>query len=159
MHELKIKRIYEKPSFDDGKRILVDRLWPRGVSKTQAHLDDWYKDIAPSPHLREWFNHEADKFKEFSIHYKEELKGNDFVQKIKQLLKKEFNRIKKKYPDKVEKIKEHLDQIHYLEKSHCLDLDEVAGHFGHIMASICVYQEDVFKDDLYQMGFYLVLFI
>lgn len=89
MHELKIKRIYEKPSFDDGKRILVDRLWPRGVSKTEAHLDDWYKDIAPSPHLREWFNHEADKFKEFSIHYKEELKGNDFVQKIKQLLKKD----------------------------------------------------------------------
>lgn len=89
MHELKIKRIYEKPSFDDGKRILVDRLWPRGVSKTQTHLDDWYKDIAPSPHLREWFNHEADKFKEFSIHYKVELKGNDFVQKIKQLLKKD----------------------------------------------------------------------
>ena len=78
---------------------------------------------------------------------------------FKQLLKKEFNRIKKKYPDKVEKIKEHLDQIHYLEKSHCLDLDEVAGHFGHIMASICVYQEDVFKDDLYQMGFYLGKFI
>lgn len=57
--------------------------------RSQAHLDDWYKDIAPSPHLREWFNHEADKFKEFSIHYKEELKGNDFVQKIKQLLKKD----------------------------------------------------------------------
>ena len=75
------------------------------------------------------------------------------------MTKKEFNRIKKKYPDKVEKIKEHLDQIHYLEKSHCLDLDEVAGHFGHIMASICVYQEDVFKDDLYQMGFYLGKFI
>ena len=67
--------------------------------------------------------------------------------------------LKKKYPDKVEKIKEHLDQIHYLEKSHCLDLDKVAGHFGHIMASICVYQEDVFKDDLYQMGFYLGKFI
>ena len=78
---------------------------------------------------------------------------------LKRILKKEFNRIKKKYPDKVEKIKEHLDQIHYLEKSHCLDLDEVAGHFGHIMASICVYQEDVFKDDLYQMGFYLGKFI
>ena len=61
--------------------------------------------------------------------------------------------------EKVETIKEHLDQIHYLEQTNCMDLDKIAGHFGHIMAEICVYQEDIFKDDLYQMGFYLGKFI
>lgn len=78
---------------------------------------------------------------------------------FKQLLKKDFQKVKEKYPKKVDTIKYHLDQIHVLEQKHCLDLDEVSGHFGHIMASICVYQEDVFKDDLYQMGFYLGKFI
>ena len=73
---------------------------------------------------------------------------------FKQLLKKDFQRVKEKYPKKVDTIKYHLDQIHVLEQKNCLDLDEVSGHFGHIMASICVY-----KDDLYQMGFYLGKFI
>ena len=78
---------------------------------------------------------------------------------FKQLLKKDFQRVKEKYPKKVDTIKYHLDQIHVLEQKHCLDLDKVSGHFGHIMASICVYQDDIFKEDLYQMGFYLGKFI
>ena len=78
---------------------------------------------------------------------------------FKQLLKKDFQRVKEKYPKKVDTIKYHLDQIHVLEQKNCLDLDEVSGHFGHIMASICVYQDDIFKEDLYQMGFYLGKFI
>ncbi|OJV40504.1 MAG: hypothetical protein BGO29_10325 [Bacteroidales bacterium 36-12] len=70
---IKIKRIYEIPSEDDGYRILVDRLWPRGVSKEFATLDEWNKTITPSPELRIWFNHQAERFETFSALYKEEL--------------------------------------------------------------------------------------
>ena len=72
---------------------------------------------------------------------------------FKQLLKKDFQRVKENHPKKVDTIKYHLDQIHVLEQKNCLDLDEVSGHFGHIMASICVYQDDIFKEDLYQWVF------
>lgn len=68
-----IKRIYEEFSKSDGFRVLVDRLWPRGVSKERAHLDRWMKDVAPSPELREWFDHEASRFDEFSRKYRQEL--------------------------------------------------------------------------------------
>lgn len=86
---LKIKRIYDTPSADDGIRIFVDRLWARGVTKQRAHLDYWFKDIAPSPDLRKWFNHEPEKFKEFSKCYKEELQCEpEKINKIIELLKK-----------------------------------------------------------------------
>jgi uncharacterized protein YeaO (DUF488 family) len=68
-----IKRIYEEPSDSDGYRVLVDRLWPRGVKKEAARLDEWNKDVAPSTELRHWFNHEQDKFTEFRRRYFEEL--------------------------------------------------------------------------------------
>jgi len=71
---MKIKRVYEKPEKDDGYRILVDRLWPRGISKASAEIDEWIKEIAPSTELRKWFNHETEKFSEFKKRYKEELK-------------------------------------------------------------------------------------
>lgn len=88
MTTLKIKRIYEEPSKDDGIRIFVDRLWARGVTKEHAHLDYWFKDIAPSPDLRKWFNHEEEKFKEFSKCYKKELKCKpEEVNKVLELLK------------------------------------------------------------------------
>ncbi len=67
------KRIYEDPSEDDGYRVLVDRLWPRGVSKEEAKLDEWLKDIAPSTELRKWFDHEAERFDDFEKRYKTEL--------------------------------------------------------------------------------------
>jgi len=74
--QLKLERIYTKPADLDGYRLLVDRLWPRGVSKINAHLDDWVKDIGPSTELRKWFNHEPEKYPEFVKRYQEELKVN-----------------------------------------------------------------------------------
>lgn len=71
---LKLKRVYEVPSQGDGFRVLVERLWPRGVSKEQAALDLWLKDVAPSPDLRKWFSHDPAKWKEFQKRYVEELK-------------------------------------------------------------------------------------
>lgn len=70
---IKVKRVYEKPSQEDGFRILVDRLWPRGVSKKHAGIDIWMKDIAPSNELRKWFNHDPEKWDEFKIRYFSEL--------------------------------------------------------------------------------------
>lgn len=72
MH-IKIKRIYEDKNTDDGIRILVDRLWPRGISKEDAHLDDWWKEVAPSTELRKWFDHDEDKWPEFKKKYRKEL--------------------------------------------------------------------------------------
>ena len=71
--KIQIKRIYEKAASRDGHRILVDRIWPRGVSKEDAQLDDWNKDIAPSTDLRKWFDHKEDRFSEFKKRYKKEL--------------------------------------------------------------------------------------
>jgi len=73
---LHIKRVYEEPATSDGTRVLVDRLWPRGLSKEKAHLDHWYKEVAPSPALRKWFGHEEERFKEFEERYLAELKEN-----------------------------------------------------------------------------------
>ncbi|HSV11000.1 MAG TPA: DUF488 domain-containing protein [Hanamia sp.] len=74
--DFKIKRVYEKPDPKDGFRILVDRLWPRGLTKEKAAADLWLKDIAPSTELRKWFNHDPDKWKEFQKKYHQELKEN-----------------------------------------------------------------------------------
>ena len=70
---LQIKRIYEAAAADDGFRVLIDRLWPRGISKERAALDDWWKDIAPSPELRTWFGHKEERFAEFAEKYRAEL--------------------------------------------------------------------------------------
>jgi uncharacterized protein YeaO (DUF488 family) len=71
---LRLKRAYEPPGRDDGLRILVDRLWPRGVSKAQAALDDWMRDIAPSTELRQWFGHDPARWAEFQRRYRAELR-------------------------------------------------------------------------------------
>ncbi len=85
---IKIKRIYNKPEKEDGYRILVDRLWPRGLSKTKARIDLWLKEIAPSDALRRWFSHDPEKWKQFKEKYIIELKqGKEFVNKIKRLEK------------------------------------------------------------------------
>ena len=70
---IRIKRIYEEPSADDGLRVLVDRLWPRGISKARAQVDRWEKDIAPSTELRHWFGHDPAKWEEFLQRYRAEL--------------------------------------------------------------------------------------
>ena len=71
-----IKRVYEAASPDDGERILVDRLWPRGLSKEKAAIDIWEKDVAPSAALRKWFGHDPDKFDDFRNKYRKELEDN-----------------------------------------------------------------------------------
>ena len=73
MAQLQIKRVRDGKAPDDGARILVDRLWPRGVSKEHAALDHWFKELAPSGELRKWFGHEPEKFEEFSARYRKEL--------------------------------------------------------------------------------------
>lgn len=71
-----IRRAYEPPTRNDGQRILVDRVWPRGVSKESAHLDEWMRDVAPSDDLRHWFGHDPDRYSEFRRRYRAELKDH-----------------------------------------------------------------------------------
>ena len=73
---IKIKRAYEQPHKDDGLRILVDRLWPRGLTKEKADIDLWLKEVAPSTELRKWFGHDPGKWQEFQKRYRLELKNN-----------------------------------------------------------------------------------
>jgi uncharacterized protein YeaO (DUF488 family) len=74
---IKLKRAYENPEPTDGERILVDRLWPRGLTKESAKVDLWLKEIAPSTELRKWFGHDPSKWKAFRGRYETELKRND----------------------------------------------------------------------------------
>ena len=86
--DLMVKRIYEPPAADDGQRVLVDRIWPRGVSKEEAALALWLKEIAPSDELRKWFGHEAARWTEFQKRYRAELDGNgEAVAQLRGLLR------------------------------------------------------------------------
>ncbi len=88
--DIHIKRIYEPPAKDDGYRLLVDRLWPRGLSKESAHIDEWLKEIGPSDELRKWFGHETPKYAEFKKRYKKELQAApDLLEHIRSLAKKQ----------------------------------------------------------------------
>ncbi|MCL4398089.1 DUF488 family protein [Patescibacteria group bacterium] len=81
--DIRVKRVYEPPEESDGRRILVDRLWPRGLTKQKAKVDLWLKDLGPSTPLRQWFNHEPAKWDEFQKRYREELKGKkDLLNRI-----------------------------------------------------------------------------
>ncbi len=75
--DLRLKRVYEAPAPDDGWRVLVDALWPRGVSRATAALDEWAKDLAPSAPLRRWFAHDPARFAEFRARYRSELAAHD----------------------------------------------------------------------------------
>jgi uncharacterized protein YeaO (DUF488 family) len=87
---IQIKRIYDKPDKNDGRRILVDRLWPRGIKKENARIDLWLKDIAPSDELRKWFSHDPVKWPEFRTRYKEELKNKpELLKQLREESKKE----------------------------------------------------------------------
>lgn len=70
---IRIRRVYEPPSASDGRRVLIDRLWPRGVSKAAARIDEWRREVAPSDALRRWFGHDPDRFPEFRRRYRAEL--------------------------------------------------------------------------------------
>lgn len=85
--KIHIKRIYEDKAQGDGTRILVDRIWPRGIKKEDAEIDDWAKDLAPSTEARKDFNHDPDKFEEFAERYEQELEqsdeAQDYIDKLK----------------------------------------------------------------------------
>ena len=84
---LNIKRIYDEPDQSDGYRVLVDRLWPRGVSQDNAALDFWLKDVAPSPDLRQWFDHDPARFEEFRSRYENELASNPFFVELQKIVR------------------------------------------------------------------------
>ncbi|WKZ20154.1 MAG: DUF488 domain-containing protein [Candidatus Jettenia sp. CY-1] len=81
-----LKRAYDAPSKNDGYRVLVDRMWPRGVSKEKAHIHSWLKEIAPSNELRKWFGHDPEKWEEFRNRYYRELENQSEV--VEQLVRK-----------------------------------------------------------------------
>lgn len=86
---LKVKRIYAEPGREDGYRVLVDRVWPRGMSKEKAHVDMWMKEIAPSDRLRKWFGHDPKRWAEFQKRYREELKSKaELIGQLGELEKK-----------------------------------------------------------------------
>jgi uncharacterized protein YeaO (DUF488 family) len=81
-----IKRVYEKPDAADGFRVLVDRLWPRGVSREHAEVDEWLKDVGPSDALRKWFGHLPDRFGEFATRYRQELANSEALNSLKAIV-------------------------------------------------------------------------
>ncbi|MEV4432853.1 DUF488 family protein [Streptomyces sp. NPDC049585] len=82
---VRVRRVYDPPSEADGSRVLVDRLWPRGLAKDAAALDEWCKDAAPSPELRTWYGHDAAKFEEFARRYRTELRDADHTEALHHL--------------------------------------------------------------------------
>jgi uncharacterized protein YeaO (DUF488 family) len=113
--KIHLKRIYDKPEAEDGLRVLVERLWPRGLSKKDAKVDQWVKDAAPSTELRKWFGHDASKWKEFRKRYYEELDNKpDVVEKLLEILKRDeqvtfvFASREKKYNNSAA-LKEYLE--------------------------------------------------
>lgn len=86
--DIKLKRAYETPAKSDGMRILVDRLWPRGLSKARAAIDQWLKEVAPSNELRQWFGHDPEKWPEFRKRYRAELKDNPALAELRALSRK-----------------------------------------------------------------------
>jgi uncharacterized protein YeaO (DUF488 family) len=81
--DVRLKRAYEPPERSDGYRVLIDRIWPRGVSKEQAHLDEWARELAPSTALRRWFGHDPARFAEFRRRYLDELEAQQ--EKLREL--------------------------------------------------------------------------
>ena len=82
---MRVRRVYEEPDPSDGLRILVDRIWPRGMTKSAAHIDEWYRHIAPSTALRTWYHHEPALLAEFIDRYEIELRASERAQALDQL--------------------------------------------------------------------------
>ncbi|MDI6910662.1 DUF488 domain-containing protein [Nocardioides sp.] len=80
---VRIKRVYDDPAKADGHRVLVDRVWPRGLSKADAAYDEWLKDVGPSTDLRRWFGHDPERFTEFAERYRAELDGSDALARLR----------------------------------------------------------------------------
>ncbi|MGQ0812357.1 MAG: DUF488 domain-containing protein [Nitrospiraceae bacterium] len=84
---IRIKRVYSKPSLRDGMRILIDRVWPRGLSKERAHIVEWQKELAPSDQLRKWFGHDPAKWNEFRRRYRSELTRSGQLEAARELIR------------------------------------------------------------------------
>ena len=114
--KIQIKRVYLDAANRDGHRILVDRLWPRGISKEKARLDDWNKDIAPSSKLRTWFDHKEERFHEFKEKYKSELSQHkDALKEIADIAKRK--QVTLLYGAKNEEYNQAIVLKEYLEKT------------------------------------------
>lgn len=113
---IKIKRIYETPSSGDGFRVLVDRLWPRGLSKDSAKIDLWLKDIAPSDKLRKWFSHDPKKWLEFNKRYHLELKEKSELTSNLKKLEQEKKVVTLLFSAKNEKQNNAVSLFQYLQK-------------------------------------------
>jgi uncharacterized protein YeaO (DUF488 family) len=89
---IKLKRVYDPPEKEDGFRVLVERLWPRGMTKEKAKLDEWLKEVAPSVELRKWYGHDINKWDEFQRRYREELNSHpEAVDELRELMEKHRN--------------------------------------------------------------------
>jgi uncharacterized protein YeaO (DUF488 family) len=86
-----LKRVYEEPTAEDGFRILVERLWPRGVSKQAARIDAWLKEVSPSPELRKWYAHDVTKWEEFKARYQAEIRVNPEILKLRDTIGEKGN--------------------------------------------------------------------
>jgi uncharacterized protein YeaO (DUF488 family) len=84
----RIARVYDDPSADEGRRVLVDRMWPRGFRKDDPRVGTWLKEVAPSKELREWYNHQAERFDEFAERYRKELQGSEALDELRKLTKR-----------------------------------------------------------------------
>ena len=112
---VQVKRVYEEPSPDDGIRILVDRLWPRGLKKEEAQLAEWLKNIAPSNELRKWYGHDPDKWSEFRNRYFAELDSHpDDVDELRKQMRK--GKVTLLYSSKEQKINNAVALKEYLER-------------------------------------------
>ena len=89
MSGIRLKRVYDPPEPEDGTRILVDRLWPRGLSRGEAKVDQWLKEVAPSAELRRWFGHDPAKWDEFRKRYKAELARNPSLEELRAMIRRE----------------------------------------------------------------------
>jgi len=87
-HRIRTARIYQDTSPDDGQRVLVDRIWPRGIRKDDPRVGIWRKDVAPSNELREWYHHQPERFDEFAARYEAELSGSPALEDLRQLTKR-----------------------------------------------------------------------
>lgn len=83
--EVRLRRVYDEPTGEDGTRVLVDRVWPRGLSKQNAHVDQWYRQIAPSTELRKWYGHDPARFPEFANRYRSELQQPEQAEALARL--------------------------------------------------------------------------
>lgn len=121
MKNIKTKRVYDKYEKSDGVRILVDRLWPRGIKKEEARIDEWFRDIAPSDSLRKWYSHDPEKWDEFKKKYYSELRDKKEV--LQNLIKKGEKDLTLVYSSKELKynnanaLKEYLEKMFYIKEN------------------------------------------